>query len=168
MKFIIQIVGFFSWLGFRDLPLSRPEWNKKRGWHEISFNENNVTSDENRYTRTSNLIKKEDNAALQEPQYQPAHPGEEARPGPGPPGQAQDRALGRARDTQGLPETERSRGQARPRTAVLRNGQCARPLPGRGPAQAFAGEHGARQPLVHRRAGLAPGQGAARVRARLA
>jgi len=64
MKFIIQIVGFFSWLGFRDLPLSRPEWNKKRGWHEISFNENNVTSDENRYTRTSNLIKKEDNLAL--------------------------------------------------------------------------------------------------------
>jgi len=64
MKFLLVIIGALSWLGFRDMALKKPEWNTKEKWHEIPFNENNITSDETRYKRSNNLIKKDNNLAI--------------------------------------------------------------------------------------------------------
>lgn len=64
MKLIISIIGHLSWLGFRDFSLKRPEWENKKGWHEISFEDNNVTSDKSRYERTANLIRAEEGLAV--------------------------------------------------------------------------------------------------------
>ena len=64
MKLIISIIGYLSWLGFRDFSLKRPEWENKKGWHEISFEDNNVTSDKSRYERTANLIRAEEGLAV--------------------------------------------------------------------------------------------------------
>ena len=58
------LFGGLSSLGFKHKPFSRPEWDNVKGWHERPFSENDVTSDENRYQRTSNLIKTNENLAV--------------------------------------------------------------------------------------------------------
>tara|TARA_B110000014_G_C20126798_1_gene601262 strand:- start:14181 stop:15140 length:960 start_codon:yes stop_codon:yes gene_type:complete len=65
MKFFIILIGFFAYkLGFKDIPLQRPEWENKKGWHEVPFEENNVTSDIIRYLRSADLIREDENLAV--------------------------------------------------------------------------------------------------------
>ena len=64
MKIITRFLGNLSKLGFRDFALNKPSWNDELGWLEEPFNENQLTSDENRFNRTFQLIKKHDKLAV--------------------------------------------------------------------------------------------------------
>ena len=57
MEIFGLVIGELSNLGFRNKALPQPEWKERRGWHEIPFSENVVTSDKNRFSRNVNLIK---------------------------------------------------------------------------------------------------------------
>jgi lysophospholipase len=56
MKIITRYLGNLSKLGFRDYALNKPSWDSNKGWLEEPFDENQLTSDENRFNRTFQLI----------------------------------------------------------------------------------------------------------------
>jgi len=58
------MVGVMSKLGFRSSAFPQPEWRKRKGWHEIPFEENVVTSDEFRFKRGGDLVRANENLAL--------------------------------------------------------------------------------------------------------
>ena len=64
LEYLVLGLGELSKLGFRDKALPRPEWDKKKGWHEIPFEANNVTSDKSRYKRSGDLIRRNEKLAV--------------------------------------------------------------------------------------------------------
>ena len=64
MEIFVLVLGEISRLGFRNRALPQPEWKERKGWHEIPFEENDVTSDKSRFTRSVDLIRKNENLAL--------------------------------------------------------------------------------------------------------
>mgnify|MGYP001282783213 CR=1 FL=1 len=64
MELLGLAIGEISRLGFRNSGFLQPEWKQRKGWHEMPFSENVVTSDEGRFNRGANLIKSNKNLAL--------------------------------------------------------------------------------------------------------
>jgi len=64
MEIIGLAIGKISRLGFRNKSFPQPEWKDRKGWHEIPFSENVVTSDEGRFKRSVSLIKSNQDLAL--------------------------------------------------------------------------------------------------------
>lgn len=64
MEIVGLIIGEMSRIGFRNKAFPQADWKEKRGWHEIKFSENLVTTDEIRFTRNSNLIRSNNDLAL--------------------------------------------------------------------------------------------------------
>ena len=58
------LVGEVSKIGFRNSAFPQLEWKKRKGWHEMPFDENAVTSDEFRFKRSGDLIRANENLAL--------------------------------------------------------------------------------------------------------
>ena len=64
MEMFILLIGELSRLGFRNKALPQTEWKERKGWHEMPFVENVVTSDKTRFTRNGDLVKENENLAL--------------------------------------------------------------------------------------------------------
>lgn len=64
LELTILAIGELSKIGFRDKAFPTPDWKNRKGWHEIPFEENVVTSDLARYKRSGDLIKKNEKLAV--------------------------------------------------------------------------------------------------------
>ena len=64
MKKLIHIFGFIAKVGLEEKAVAKPEWSKDKGWHESSFRENQVTSDQTRYERTLRLVREHEELAI--------------------------------------------------------------------------------------------------------
>ena len=64
VKKLIHIFGFIAKVGLEEKAVAKPEWSKDKGWHESSFRENQVTSDQTRYERTLRLVREHEELAI--------------------------------------------------------------------------------------------------------
>lgn len=53
---IVQTLGILEWIGYGSFPMQKPSWNDESGWAEEPFEENALTSDKERFSRTHQLI----------------------------------------------------------------------------------------------------------------
>ena len=53
---LVKILGVLDILGFGSFPMQKPSWNEKMGWQEESFEDNALTTDEDRFKRTFHLL----------------------------------------------------------------------------------------------------------------
>jgi len=64
MKKSLLLLGSLSKIGFGEKAITKPEWNKEKGWLEGPFEENQVTSDQARYERSVMLIREHGDLAI--------------------------------------------------------------------------------------------------------
>ena len=64
MEIFVLVMGELSRLGFRNSALPQSEWKGRKGWHEIPFEENVVTSDKSRFIRSGDLMRANEELAL--------------------------------------------------------------------------------------------------------
>lgn len=55
---LVKILGVLDVFGFGSFPMQKPSWNEKQGWQEESFEDNALTTDEDRFKRTFHLLEK--------------------------------------------------------------------------------------------------------------
>ena len=55
---LVKILGVLDIFGFGSFPMQKPSWNEKMGWQEESFEDNALTTDEDRFKRTFHLLEK--------------------------------------------------------------------------------------------------------------
>ena len=53
---LVKILGVLDIFGFGSFPMQKPSWNEKMGWQEESFEDNALTTDEDRFKRTFHLL----------------------------------------------------------------------------------------------------------------
>lgn len=53
---IVQTLGLLEWIGCGSFPMKKPSWSNESGWIEEPFEDNALTSDKERFTRTHKLI----------------------------------------------------------------------------------------------------------------
>ena len=55
---IVSVLGILDVFGLGSFPMQRPSWDSEKGWMKESFQENALTTDEERFDRTYQLLKK--------------------------------------------------------------------------------------------------------------
>ena len=53
---IVQVLGLLEWIGYGSFPMKNASWSNESGWIEEPFEDNALTSDKERFTRTHRLI----------------------------------------------------------------------------------------------------------------